>query len=522
MTIHVLRAAALISLLSLAFAGCTHLVVSTSARPCTDQACDRAGFVYSLPKGQVLLQASRKPATPQDLAPYVAAVAAANETVKKSQATLDAASKKLADDTEKKALEETINADKKAKVTAEAALETDQGLLNYAKANLDRQIQMQGRGIESATLTLLPVVPDPTARYVANLAHSPLRDDNFKITVSNGLLTTANTTSTDQTLTSFVKLAEAAISVATFVSSGIPLLPEGGERPAAPTPLSQALAAQPKVFPVECTYEIAEVFDPLNPKDVKRVKDILKDRNANLTLETVPEAPKSEAKSGQKSEQKPAPAPAPAQGPPARGAEPIGLKYRVVAPVVVSVKPREKKDDKDWSKNDTCPLQAKPGAQALLATVPDSRSDFAIAVTAGPFTTTQLTYGFSNGMLTDFSANRPSEVAALVDVPAKLAQDIVAIPGSILKLRVDYTAKSSELVKAETALINDQSGRTVASLNAQKALAEARASLIKAQLGVPEAFAQAEQDLIKAQQALEKLMSSTPVPGSTTPDSGAK
>ena len=179
---------------------------------------------------------------------------------------------------------------------------------------------------------------------------------------------------------------------------------------------------------------------------------------------------------------------------------------------------------KDWSKNDadTCPLQAKPGAQAILATLPDSRSDFGIAVTAGPFTTTQLTYGFSNGMLTDFSANRPSEMAALVDVPVKLAQDIVAIPGSILKLRLDYTSKSSDLVKAQTLLINAQSDRTIASVNAQKALADANASLIKAQLGVPQAFAQAEQDLIKAQQALDKLISGTPASSATPTEPVAK
>jgi hypothetical protein len=500
MMIHVPRAAALISLLGLVFAGCTQLVVSTPARSCAPGACEDAGFVYSLPKGQVLLQASRKPVPAQDLSAAAAAVATANETVKKSQATLDAANKKLADDAEKRASEETINADKKARANAESTLKTDQELLDLARANLERQRQMQGRGIESATLTLLPVVPDPSpgARYVANLAHSPLRGDNFKISVSNGLLTTANITSTDQTLTSFVKLAEAAISVATFVSSGIPLIPGGGA-----VPVAQALA-----FPVTCTYEIAEVFDPLNPADVNRVKAILKNRKANLTIETslvTPAAPLAPI-------------------PTASVAEPIGLQYRVVTPVVVSVRPMEAEDGKDWSNNDkdVCPLEAKPGAQAILATVPDSRTSFAIAVTAGPFTTTQLTYGFSNGMLTDFSANRPSEVAALVDVPVKLAQDLVAIPSSILKLRLDYTTNSSDLMKAQTALINAQSDRTVASLSAQKALADARASLINAQLGVPQAFAQAEQELIKAQQVLEKLMSSTPVPGSTTPDSGTK
>src|SRR5438445_706941 len=99
-TLRVLIAAAA----SVPLFGCTDLIVSDRVAPCPQGACSApAGFVYSLPRGQMLLQASRKRVTQQDLMPAASAVAAASEPVKKDEAAVNEARQKLALDKSKNA-----------------------------------------------------------------------------------------------------------------------------------------------------------------------------------------------------------------------------------------------------------------------------------------------------------------------------------------------------------------------------------------------------------------------------------
>src|SRR5262249_28117360 len=73
-------------------------------------------------------------------------------------------------------------------------------------------------------------------------------------------------------------------------------------------------------------------------------------------------------------------------------------------------------------------LAAPVASQSAFAIVPDTRAEYTIPSHAGAFTTTNLTYGFSNGMLTDYTDQQPSEIAAIANIPLRIANDLVAIP----------------------------------------------------------------------------------------------
>ena len=107
----------------------------------------------------------------------------------------------------------------------------------------------------------------------------------------------------------------------------------------------------------------------------------------------------------------------------------IGLVYRIPTTVIVRTKQRA---------SATCPIETVVAAQALQATVPDSRSAFvSLSTRAGPFTTTNLQYGFSNGTLVSYSANRPSEVEAAWNVIPTILNTVPQMVAQVIQARVN-------------------------------------------------------------------------------------
>ena len=82
----------------------------------------------------------------------------------------------------------------------------------------------------------MSIIPDDTQRFVANLDHSSWRDDSVKLSVVNGLLTSSNTQSTDQSANIIESLASAAIGIVTFIGAGVPVVPPGVAPAAKPAP----------------------------------------------------------------------------------------------------------------------------------------------------------------------------------------------------------------------------------------------------------------------------------------------
>ena len=214
-------------------AGCSDVVIKSdysngcsklgSFKPCSHGV--PVGLVYSLPKGQALLIVSRKKITATSLPAAQSAVALAN------QALADAIGK-LTDAQQAQQKHRSPTESEQQKAQDEAAVAAAKAQQASAQASVDSATQTLANlraGIDNYSMTYaltpLAVVPDGQRRFVANLAHHSYRDDSLKLSVVNGLLTTSNSQSTDQTANIIMSLANAAIGVTTFVGAGIPAIP---------------------------------------------------------------------------------------------------------------------------------------------------------------------------------------------------------------------------------------------------------------------------------------------------------
>ncbi len=431
--------------------GCTDLIMSKSTLD-TDKQWH--GLVYSLPKGQAMVTVTRLPIGPDTLASAQAQAASAAKAVANDAASLAKA---------------TASGDNTSIATAKAQQSSDQAALDAANTSVNNAKSNQGKWNETVSLAILPIVPDSTARFVAKLNHEPSRDDNLKLSVVNGLLTTTAATSTDQTPNLIVTAADTVITLAAL-AGGVPLPAVPAAPPVAPSP--------------PCFYSMSEIFDPTNSAELKDVQTELLARHLVLQSSAVAGDP---GKQGIDPQEK---------------GEISGLVYRVATAVVVTVSPTADA----MNPGIDCPLQSVPVAQAVYSNMPDSRSQFVLSSKVGAFTTTTFNFGFSNGMLTDYNVQRPSEIAAVAGIPLRIANDILQIPAQIIQLKVSYDSAATAESNAQAALQQAKIQQQTALVNAQNALVTARAALTQSNLSQPVAALNAQTAVTQAEQALNKAI----------------
>ena len=479
----------MLSIAMVSLCGCTNLIKSSYVKDGASSTGN--GWVYSLPKGQILLQASRRPITPQDYATATAAVATANAAVLKDETALTQAIQTQVDRLAKKPTPAQKVADAEAVERIKKVVEIDKLILEKSINYLQiLQANGEGKGIETFNLSLQPVSPDRSARYMTNLNHSYFRDDTFKVAIKDGMLSTANTTTADRSVDAITSLAATGFSLAGFFGSGIPLIPKPEENIEV-----MPQTAQPKTFPLACTYELSMVFDPLNEEEVWQVSNALEKAHAKIRLEVSGVEAIKKLDENVKTKRI-------LQG------EINGLVYRV--PTAVTVTVAATSNDEVWSTgkfkigNEECWLQSKPVAQSLISQLPDTQNTYAITTEAGPFTTTTQDYTFTNGMLVTHNVSRPSEIMAPIAGIGKIAQGIMEIPATILKFRYDNTKSTDELVNAQTKLIKDRASNAAAAFDAQVSLQNAKVALDKLRFSDTQTSYEAQTELLKAQQELIK------------------
>jgi len=473
-------------LVGLSTAGCaSNVLTSDPSDYCSispvPKTCDGGvptGLAYSLPKGRILLAANRKQIQPADVSLAQLAVAQAGALVAKDTANLTSLQGNLAHDQQSGASQVTLTTDVAAVAQAQVQLGTDTLAYKAASSQLNILNANVGNYTESVTITQLGVAPDPSERFVANLDHRITRDDTLNLHVVNGLLSSGNATSTDETPNLLVSLADTAITVATLGAAPPPgkFNPNGSNTP-----------------PPSCAYDISIVFDPLDTNDRGQVEAALEGNGAGFYLSYMPD-------------------PVPTRANVAPRTEVHGLVYRLATAVVVTTVDRS---DPGLAKR--CPPTPTPlPSQSLLAVVPDTRTDFIVPSLAGPFTTTNLSFGFSNGMLTDFTNQRPSELAAVANIPVQVADALVSIPTQILQLRVSYDTAATAAVNGQAAIRAAEVAQKTAIVNAETGLKAAETQLMQAELAQPAAsingqaaIVNARAALDQAEQALEKAAAST-------------
>jgi hypothetical protein len=455
----------------LSLSACTALI--ESARP-GDK--NNTGLVYSLPKGYIKVDASRSVVTSSD--------------AEKAQNTVQNAETALSDD-------------QKALADAKAKLESSSGELGYAsgsaqdelsKLKLISQAQVSyltskidsdknalkksindassasnnvGKLAETISITALQVSADPRERYIANQNHWWTRDDNLNLKVSGGLLSSIATVSTDQTPQILVKLAQIAAIVA-----GV------GSSPTSSLPRSTFMGPMiPRNLHNCDPYQFSWVFDPTNNEEIQNALLKLSSKTNSFILDidgthcTINEN----------------------CGFPATGERDYekddlfniknmknasvkyidGLAYRTQKSVTVTVAAPNLYADAVPA---TCSANTSVSdIQSFVAVFPDSSQTFILPSVAGPFTTSTSNFVFENGMPSQYTLDRPSEINAALSIPLDIAKAIISAPTELVKLKLDYSSQANALTKAETDAINAQADMLKAqnSLNALRTPATA-------------------------------------------------
>jgi hypothetical protein len=260
----------------------------------------------------------------------------------------------------------------------------------------------------TVTLSLLPLEPDPSHAYIANLSRNVLRDDALKIeTTPEGLLTNTEVTAVDRTAEIIIQIA------ATIASFGV--LP-------VPSPRIGILSKVPQPKDVICpkpvTYEAV-----IDPADRAQIADKI---NAELRSVLVPY---------QISWERPLPKGTAFKSP---GGTIDGLLYRRPLPYIFSVS------------------RCTPDCyreQAAIVLVPNEGPIASVPFNASSGVTTVDKVTFTQGMLTKWDTSKPSEIASIIRIPAGVVTTSLSTLTEVLQARFNVNSKEADLVNSEKSLL---------------------------------------------------------------------
>lgn len=460
----------------LVVAGCSRYIVLSSEIGGNDPG---NGITYYLPKNLLKVVVTRTAVPKDDVAKTAAAA-------KQAQVTADDAKKKAA---EAKAVTEqakkvaeiappsvVVEATKKADLaSAEATVAADDAgaaakasAAAAAKANAAVAAGGAKEFADDISISVLPLGPDTSRHFVANLNHQKNVDDKLKITTTEaGLLQSVDATSTDKTPQIVADVAEIAISVFK-IAVGVPVTPPGPRMAEPPKPPEKTIHCivgdkseekepgnyKVTVFDVIAsafTYE--QIFDPTEDAALKEINLKLCQLSTLFELEIKPSPkPKTEPEANSNS-----PATAGAKS------DINGLAYRRQIPYTINLLKKVSSANVN-----------KFSLKSTNVLLPNDAPISVLPLEAGMFVNTEYKTEFKNGMLTKVDATRPSEAAGFVSIPLNIVKRILALPTELLQLKIDYSSKDADLLKSQKNVIE-----------AQQALQQAREAQQKAASGTP-------------------------------------
>ncbi|WP_207460473.1 hypothetical protein [Azospirillum sp. SYSU D00513] len=397
-----------------------------------------AGLVYALPKGQVQLSAQRKMVTKDDVAKAQLA------------ATMAAGAAKTAEERHK-AAEKDPNFSREEIDNLKFIFGNLRASAGAAANRAAFLATVVDKFEESITVTALPVIPDPEHRFTANFSHSIARSDDFKLTVSNGLLTTTSVTSADETKAILTSLAGL---VGAFVGAPIPS-PRAFE-------FDATKDSDQGINPQQCKeFSYSRSFDPTDRRELSAVLKGLSENDSSFEVEI--DGVRCSANGGTD---------ASVCGPTgavennvSADAKAKGLFYRAPRSVRISIAPSS-------DGNPQCPLTGLPTAQSVTVVVPDSTSAFVLPAEGGGFTTATIGHSFKDGMPTTYAVTQPSELLGVASIPVDILKALVSVPTELVRLRVNYDSEANAIIEQR---IKEQE-QSLTLLKAQRDLEAARAA----------------------------------------------
>jgi hypothetical protein len=322
---------------------------------------------------------------------------------------------------------------------ADVALIASQAEAEKIEANLARLGGSACLLAYSAKMELLPPAADLRQRFVADLAHSPLRDDDVKLAVnSSGLLTSANVIATDRTADIIVELAGA---IGQF----------GGSDLAAQSADAAELSATcpddiPKfIYQFDPVTETPKINEELSKADFPfqvetRLPNCGTDCAPGSNRRTIIDPDRVGHNRGKAVSLNEAALHRGRWG---------ALFYATPSPVTLVLRQCEK-PGKDCTKAKMIPVDA---AQVML---PQAGPVSYIPMQSSAFVKTVNDATFDNGMLTAWNASRPSELLEVVRLPVRVLTSVISVPAQILSLRVNLSDQERALAATQQELIKQQ------------------------------------------------------------------
>ncbi len=247
-------------------------------------------------------------------------------------------------------------------------------------------------------------MPDTDHLYFLEYDHDVFFDDEVTIQVgSNGLLSSIETKSKDQSGEFVKKIVELATEVAKIAAvSG-----DGKEK----------------------DFKIVDSFDPLDDKDRSRFERKLS-RALGTRIADVDVSPMFQEAKFEKFPKKCT----------------SGVCARTALPyqVTLSILPKSANSDSDTL------------AWSFGAHLPQQAPVIGIPLTRSSFVKNEAELTFSNGMLTKLNYVEPSEAVGFMQIPIDVAKAIVSIPSAVLDFKVTNLEKDKKLLKEQKGLIDAQ------------------------------------------------------------------
>ncbi len=425
-------------------AGCTNTILS---EPVADGY--GTGLAYGLPRGMVQVKAERKRLSADDTAKLKkiaetaeAKAKALGDRLSAAKSELELAMANLDQPSTIKAKLEDEAAKAKANVASLKSLEAEAtSKADAARAAADVAGGAVGQLKDTVTLTVLPVSADPDARFVAKLNHWYTRDDDLKLTVQNGLLASGATTSSDRTPDIIVALAKTIVAFSGGLSPVTGFGPSNVRPPqAGRRDVCREFTAVVEFDPTDNTPLVGSARTPPNGRrSVPWARQVLLELSDNtLELGAGPSVRQTDGQSVPKQPRK-------------EGAEDAnslqGLAYRMPAPYWVSLLSKSAGN---------CLLTPDQQTQTVSVNLPDPTQTFVLPSQAGAFTKSVTTHAFKDGIPTEFSTTRPSEILAVANLPLDLARAIISVPTEMLKLKVDYNNQAQALTEAQSKILQSR------------------------------------------------------------------
>jgi hypothetical protein len=307
-------------------------------------------------------------------------------------------------------------------------------------------------------------VADPNAPLMLEYRPEAGTNDTFKLAVgTNGLLSTVNSTSEDQTAAIIVKLAELAkegLRAVTAVARNFAAAP-GSKPEVTPDQRREACFATLQKMSVTAEVNLSDLLLPAGGADTSALREQAAKINAKAVRAMQKDPPIAVTQKLIKDIDLETKAPPPVRkaisdlpnpGNPTPTAH-DGIVFRLMTPGTFSLDI----GTAGLKFGDICELRSEASSvDNATVMVADPRRTFVVDNSRTAFVKKKVNMTVTDGVLTGIDVDKPSELLAAISLPVDVLKVIASIPGEILSVKVKQLSDQNNLSAAQVKMLELQ------------------------------------------------------------------